>query len=207
MINFNRLKGAGLSEDEKKENQKSENNDTELKQEDIEANLEQEVEENQEAELISAEEEKIIKLQEEIANLNDRLLRNEAEYQNIKKRMEREKARAIEYAYEGFASDMLNVIDSLENGAKSFDIHDGENDELYRKVKEGFNLTLEQFQKVFEKHGISPIDETQFNPNVHNAIMQVESEEHKEGELVKVFQKGYKIKDRVLRAAMVSVAK
>ncbi len=152
-------------------------------------------------------EQKIGELEAEIAKLNDTMLRNEAEYQNLKKRMEREKARAIEYAYEGFAYDLLNVIDSLENGAKSFDIHDGENDELYDKVKEGFNLTLEQFQKVFEKHKIESIENSEFDPNVHNAIMQVESETHNEGDVVETYQKGYKIKERILRPAMVSVAK
>ena len=163
--------------------------------------------EEEETPKLSEQEQKIVELEEKIVELNDKILRNEAEYQNIKKRMEREKVKSIEYAYERFAHDMLNVVDSLENGAKSFEVNDSESNELYTKVKEGFDLTLEQFNKVFEKHGIAPIKDTEFDPNIHNAIMQVDSEEHNEGEIVQTFQKGYKIKDRVLRAAMVSVAK
>ncbi len=164
-------------------------------------------EEQNEEEKGDEKEKKIEELEAKIKELEDKILRNEAEYQNIKKRMEREKKLAVEYASERFALDLLSVIDALESGAKSFEESGAENNELFKKVKEGFDLTLEQFKKVFEKHGINPIEEEMFNPNVHNAIMQVESEEHESGKIVQTIQKGYTINERVLRPAMVSIAK
>jgi len=101
----------------------------------------------------------------------------------------------------------LPVIDSMDFAANSANIETND-DEYIKKIEEGINLTIEQFKKVMQKHGIELIDANEeFNPHLHNAVMQVESEKHKEGEIVELLQKGYKMKDRVLRPAMVSVAK
>jgi molecular chaperone GrpE len=83
-----------------------------------------------------------------------------------------------------------------------------ESGELLSKVKEGLGLTIDQFRKAFEKHGVElvAIDGT-FDPNFHEAVMQLESEEKNSGEILQVFQKGYKIKERILRPAMVSIVK
>ncbi len=149
----------------------------------------------------------IAELKEKVRELEDKYLRTIADFDNFKKRMEREKAEAIAYASESFARDLLPVIDSLELAINSLEEIDGE-EEIVNKMKEGINLTIEQFKKAFEKHGIKVIDiEEGFNPHFHEAVMQVDSDQHEKGEIVQVFQKGYMIKDRVLRPTMVSIAK
>jgi molecular chaperone GrpE len=154
-----------------------------------------------------SEESRVEELEEKIKELEDQRLRDLAEFENIKKRMEKEKQQAIAYAHEQFARDMLAVIDSLDNALSSIDGAQN-SDEALEQIKEGIELTLEQFKKVFAKHGIELVDmEEGFNPHFHEAVMQVESDEHESGDIVQVLQKGYKIKDRVLRPAMVSIAK
>lgn len=153
-------------------------------------------------------ESKVEELQAEIDKLKDDNLRTVADFENIKKRLEKEKYQAIGYAHEEFARDLLPVIDAIELAANSNASEESDATELTGKIKEGVELTIDQFKKVFEKHGIELIDiEDGFNPHFHEAMMQVDSEEHKEGAIVQVFQKGYKIKDRVLRPTMVSIAK
>ncbi len=151
---------------------------------------------------------KIEELEAKNRELEDKYLRELADFENIKKRLEREKAQAVSYANEEFARDLLPVIDSMDFAADSAKKADAQDTEYADKLKEGINLTIEQFKKVMQKHGIELIDTDEgFNPHFHDAVMQVESEEHNEGEIVELLQKGYKIKDRVLRPAMVSVAK
>ena len=165
-------------------------------------------EESEEAqEACATEEERIAELEEKVKELEDQRLRDLAEFENIKKRLEREKQQAIAYAHEQFARDLLAVIDSLDNAQLSVD-DTQESEEALHQIKEGIALTLEQFKKVFAKHGIELVDmEEGFNPNFHEAVMQVESDAHQKGDIVQVLQKGYKIKERVLRPAMVSIAK
>ena len=162
--------------------------------------------ENEEQEAGETEESRIEELEEKIAQLEDQRLRDLAEFENIKKRMEKEKQQAIAYAHEQFARDLLAVIDSLDNATLSVD--ESENsEEALAQIKEGIDLTLDQFKKVFAKHGIELVDmENGFDPHFHEAVMRVDSEEHESGEIVQVLQKGYKIKDRVLRPAMVSIS-
>jgi len=103
---------------------------------------------------------------------------------------------------------MLSVIDSLDSAVALEATDDINAEELLGKVKEGINLTVDQFKKSFEKHGIELVDISgEFDPNFHEAVMQVDSEEKNTGDILQVFQKGYKIKDRVLRPAMVSIVK
>ncbi len=167
---------------------------------------ETEHEEVSEEETESTEEDRVADLEAKIAELEDQRLRDLAEFENIKKRMEREKQQAIAYAHEQFARDLLAVIDSLDNAQISVDGAE-DSEEALEQIKEGINLTLEQFKKVFEKHGIELVDmESGFDPHFHEAVMRVDSEEHEPGQIVQVLQKGYKIKDRVLRPAMVSIS-
>ncbi len=146
-------------------------------------------------------------LEERVSELEDLRLRDLAEFENIKKRLEKEKQQSIAYAHEQFARDLLAVIDSLDNAQASMGESES-SDEALENIKEGINLTMDQFKKVFAKHGIELVDmESGFDPNFHEAVMRVDSDEHSEGDIVQVFQKGYKIKDRVLRPAMVSISK
>ena len=150
-------------------------------------------------------------LQAQIAELKEQYVRAYADFENTKKRLIRDKDQALEYAYEKIAKDLLPSIDTLEIALKSIqDSKDkGENhEEILSKIQEGIALTLDNLLKTLAKHGIEPIlTEGGFDPNFHDAIMQVQSEEHESGEIVAEMQKGYKYKERVLRPSMVSIAK
>ena len=186
------------------------------KNQEVEAKEEEkiETEENDEKVLDDAnsseteEESELNKCKDELKAWEDKYLRMHAEFENIKKRMEREKEKSVAYAQEQFARDLLPVIDSLELALSSIpDTEDG-NSEHLAKLKEGVQLTLEQFVKTFEKHHIKVIEiDGGFDPNFHDAVMQVDSDEHESGQIVQVLQKGYMYKERLLRPAMVSVAK
>ena len=80
-------------------------------------------------------------------------------------------------------------------------------EELLPKLKEGIELTIKSFITTFEKHNITKVDTTgEFDPNMHNAVMQVDSQNHESGQIVSELQKGYMLKDRLLRPSMVSIA-
>ncbi|WP_428738944.1 nucleotide exchange factor GrpE [Sulfurimonas sp.] len=145
-------------------------------------------------------------LQNELTTLKDKYARVHADFENIKKRLEREKYTAVEYANEKFAKDMIPVIDSLEGALKSV-ATEGDKAELFDKLKEGIELTYKQFLTSLEKHGVTMVShEEPFDPNIHNAIQSVDSEDVESGQIVQTFQTGYKYKERPLREAMVVVA-
>ena len=145
-------------------------------------------------------------LQEELTQLKDTYARVHADFDNIKKRLEREKYTAVEYSNEKFAKDMIPVMDSLQGAMNSAN---GEADkaELFDKLKEGIELTHKQFITSLEKHGITMVSHDEpFDPNIHNAVQTVDSEDVESGQIVQTFQTGYKYKNRPLREAMVIVA-
>jgi molecular chaperone GrpE len=143
----------------------------------------------------------------EAADYKDKYLRAHADFENSKKRLEKDKMNAVSYANESFAKDILAVMDSFENALASMEGNE-ESSEVLEKMKEGVNLTYEQLKKILEKNHIKEVEtEGEFDPEVHQAIMQVESDAHNTGDIVQVMQKGYMIKDRVLRPAMVSTCK
>jgi len=145
-------------------------------------------------------------LQAELASLKDKYARVHADFDNIKKRLEREKYQALEYANEKFAKDLIPVVDSLGMAIGAAGI-DAEPAVLLEKLKEGVELTMKQLLGVLEKHGVTPVDESEpFDPNVHNAIQRVDSPDHESGAIVNTFQKGYRYKERTLRDAMVVIA-
>jgi molecular chaperone GrpE len=135
----------------------------------------------------------------------DNYLRTHADFENIKKRLEKEKYNAIDYSSAKFAKDLLAPIDALQMAIISTDT-DIEAEQLVDKLKEGIELTVKAFNKAFEKHDITEVEYDEFNPDYHNAVMKVDSENVESGQIVMVMQKGYKFKDRLLREAMVSVA-
>ncbi len=143
----------------------------------------------------------------EAADYKDKYLRAHADFENSKKRLEKDKMNAVSYANESFAKDILAVMDSFENALASMEGNE-DSSEILEKMKEGVNLTYEQLKKILEKNHIKEVEtEGEFDPEVHQAIMQVESDAHQTGDIVQVMQKGYMIKDRVLRPAMVSTCK
>jgi len=135
----------------------------------------------------------------------DKFLRTHADFENIKKRLEKEKYSAIDYASEKFAKDLLAPIDALQMAILSANA-DIKAEDLVAKLKEGIELTVKAFNKAFEKHDINEVEYDEFNPDYHNAVMKVDDEKIESGQIVTIMQKGYKFKDRLLREAMVSVA-
>jgi molecular chaperone GrpE len=141
------------------------------------------------------------------AEYKDKYLRAHADFENTKKRLEKDKMNAVSYANESFAKDLLAVMDSFENALASMQGSE-ESSEVLQKMKEGVTLTYEQLKKILEKNHIKEVAcQGEFDPEVHQAIMQVESDDHQTDDIVQVMQKGYTIKDRILRPAMVSTCK
>lgn len=152
-------------------------------------------------------EEKIAKLEQQLKDSEDKYLRVHADFENIKKRLEREKYQAIDYASEKFAKDLLSPIDTLEMALAAEEAADLPAEQLLGKLKEGVELTIKNFYTAFDKHNITKIEtDGDFDPNIHNAVMQVDSDSHESGQIVQALQKGYMLKDRLLRPAMVSIA-
>lgn len=145
-------------------------------------------------------------LQEELIALKDKYARVHADFDNIKKRLEREKYTAVEYSNEKFAKDMIPVMDALQMAmASTKNVADAQ--EHFEKLKEGIELTLKQFTTSLEKHGVTMVSHDEpFDPNIHNAVQSVDSEDVESGQIVQTFQTGYKYKNRPLREAMVTVA-
>ena len=145
-------------------------------------------------------------LQNELAELKDKYARVHADFDNIKKRLEREKYTAVEYSNEKFAKDMIPVMDALQMALSSTENVTDPQEHL-EKLKEGIELTLKQFTTSLEKHGVTMVPhDAPFDPNIHNAVQSVDSEDVESGQIVQTFQTGYKYKDRPLREAMVVVA-
>ncbi len=150
----------------------------------------------------------IERLKEELKEKDNEYLRSYAELENTKKRFEREKYQAIDYASEKFATDLLSVMDTLQMALTHTDTNKDTNyEQMLQNLKEGINLTLKNFTTVFEKHDISEVEYDSFNPDIHQAIAQEDSDEHEDGAIIEVMQKGYVLKDRLLRPAMVKVCK
>ncbi|RDU62441.1 nucleotide exchange factor GrpE [Helicobacter sp. MIT 14-3879] len=141
-----------------------------------------------------------------IKELEDKYLRAYAEFENIKKRLERDKYQALEYANESILKDFLPILDTLESALKGIDT--SKEDSAINSIIDGIKLTIDNFTKVFNKHSVEVIStDGEFDPNLHNAIMQVNDETKQDGEIAQVIQKGYKYKDRVIRPSMVAITK
>ncbi len=147
-------------------------------------------------------------LQAALEELKEKYLRAQAEVENVRRRAQNDVANARKFAVEGFAGEALLVRDSLEL-ARAVEISD-EDKGLVEKMKEGLDLTLKQLDSVFEKFGIKvvePVPGDKLNPEQHQAMTIQESDEIKPNHIVTVIQNGYAIHDRLLRPAMVVVAK
>lgn len=157
-------------------------------------------------------EEKITSLNEEIKTLKDTILRKMADTENLKKRLEKEKNDAISYANLKFAKDLLSVVDNVERVEENSHVvsEKVKSDDALKSFFDGIKLCGKELLSVLKKHGISQIEikeNEQFNPMQHQAMCEIEDSKYKSGTVIKVFQKGYMYNDRLLRPAMVSVAK
>jgi molecular chaperone GrpE len=148
------------------------------------------------------------KLEQEIADLKDRLLRAMAETENTRRRAAREVEDARKYATAGMARDLLSVADNLRRALDAVPPQAREAQGELDNLMTGVELTERELQKAFEKAGITPVDPMgeKLDPNLHQAMMQVPDATAEPGTVVQVVQIGYKIHDRLLRPAMVGVA-
>jgi molecular chaperone GrpE len=157
-----------------------------------------------------AEGEQLSVLKAENAELKDRLLRALADAENTRRRAERDRADASQYAIAGFARDMLQVADNFARAIEACpaDARESASPQV-KAVIEGVEVTERQLLATLERHGVKPIDTSngKFDPNFHQAIAQVPAEGKPPGSIVKVVQTGYVIGDRLLRPAMVTVAR
>lgn len=171
-----------------------------------------------EKKVVTEPEEKVIAEEEEIKKLpkdeseevkaseekkdedSQRYIRLMAEFQNYKKRVDKEKKDTYAFANEKIVTELLDVIDNFERGLDT----ECENENFF----EGMKLIFNQFKGVLVKEGLEEIEALgqEFDTTYHNALMMQDSEEHKSGEIISVMQKGYKLKNKVIRPAMVIVA-
>lgn len=139
------------------------------------------------------------------AAAKDAQLRAVAEAENVRRRVERDAANTLKYANEKVLGELLAVVDSLELGLKAADAPDAQ----VAALREGMQLTHRQLMAALEKSGVRPLDPRSeaFNPDVHQAMTLIESAAVAPNHVVDVLQKGYKLHERLLRPAMVVVAK
>lgn len=151
----------------------------------------------------------LAKLQAENAELKDRLLRTLAEVENVRRRGERELNDARQYAIAKFAGDMLGVADNMERALASVPAEARETDEAVKALMEGVELTEKEMLRSLEKHGVKKLDPKgeRFDPNFHQAMFEVPDPSVPNGTVAQVVQIGYSIGTRVLRPAMVGVAR
>jgi len=145
-------------------------------------------------------------LKKSLEELNDKYLRLYAEFENYKKISARSREELVKYANEDLIKDILTVIDHLELAIQHARQDNSGN---AKALIDGVDLTLKELMNVLEKYGLKPIDSLgkPFDPSVHHAMSQIETTEAEENTIVKEFRKGYTLKDRVIRAALVGVAK
>lgn len=140
-------------------------------------------------------------LEKELADTKDQLLRVTAEYANYRKRSEKEKSESFAFATAKAVGEILATVDNLERALSN-------EQEDYEGLKKGVQMTFDGLMASLEKLGVTACGEIgeQFDPNFHNAVMHIEDESLGENVIVDVFQKGYKINEKVVRPAMVKTA-
>ncbi|MCC7250853.1 nucleotide exchange factor GrpE [Hyphomicrobium sp.] len=148
-------------------------------------------------------------LQGQVADLTDRLLRAHAEMENIRKRAEREREETAKYAISKFARDVVTVADNFERAIQAVPAGAAEQDPALKSLVDGVSMTEREFLNVLERNGVKRLNPKgeAFNPHQHQAMMEMYNAEVAPGTILEVFQCGYVIEDRVLRPAMVVVAK
>ena len=144
------------------------------------------------------------KLRGQVAELKDKLLRAQAEWDNSRKRLERTKDEAVRYAAEGLLEKLLPVVDNFEMGMQA-----AQHATDAKAIGQGFEMVLAQLRQVLREAGVEAVDAIgqPFDPHRHEALGHQDSEEHEEGHVISQTRKGYKLKDRLLRPASVFVAR
>ena len=182
-------------------NNQSEEEFLDTKQEDLK---------NDEKKLEDKEQEKEISPEEEIENLKDKLARTFAEMENQRRRFEKEKDDAFEYGGFSFAKESLNLLDNLERSKASLENDDKlKNTETLKKVIEHLDIVNKDIISIFKKNNIEQIKSIneKLDPNLHQAMMEIEDDTKEPGTIIQEIQKGYMMKDRLLRPSLVGVSK
>ena len=203
------------------EKEQSQNNPKNIseKEEEVEASAEQTSEKSQADDLAASglsqnpneetkEEDK--SPQERILELEDKLARTFAEMENQRRRFEKEKEDAYEYGGFAFAKEALNLIDNLERSKQILSNDETlKNSESLKKTLEHFEIINKDLISVFSKNNIKPIESLnkKLDPNFHQAMIEIEDDEREPGTIIQEIQKGFTIKDRLLRPSLVGVAK
>lgn len=175
----------------------------EQKQEPLDETLDAEQQET-----VAAEEDlvaRINELEEQLAAAQDQALRAVADAQNARRRSEQEVTKAHKFALERFANDLLAVVDSLERGLEL----SSDEDPAIKPMRDGMELTLKLFTDTLARHQIVAVDPhgEPFNPELHQAMTMEERDNVEPNTVIRVFQKGYTLNERLLRPAMVVVSK
>ena len=159
---------------------------------------------------IKKEEEKEIPPEEKIKDLEDKLARAYAEMENQRRRFEKEKEDAFEYGGFAFAREALNLIDNLERSKTSLESDDSlKNTEAIKKISEHLDIINKDMVTILKKNNIEPIKSInkKLDPNLHQAIIEIEDNNKEPGTIVQEIQKGFLMKDRLLRPSLVAVSK
>ncbi|MBC8298524.1 MAG: nucleotide exchange factor GrpE [Pelagibacterales bacterium] len=159
---------------------------------------------------IKKEEEKEIPPEEKIKDLEDKLARAYAEMENQRRRFEKEKEDAFEYGGFAFAREALNLIDNLERSKTSLESDDSlKNTEAIKKISEHLDIINKDMVTILKKNNIEPIKSInkKLDPNLHQAMIEIEDNNKEPGTIVQEIQKGFLMKDRLLRPSLVAVSK
>ena len=154
--------------------------------------------------------EKDLSPEEKIKDLEDKVTRALAEMENQRRRYEKEKEDAFEYGGFAFARENLNLIDNLERAKQSLENDETlKNSEALKKTLEHLEIINKDLISIFKKNNIEPIDSVnkKLDPNIHQAMMEIENDQKEPGTIIQEIQKGFMMKDRLLRPALVGVAK
>ena len=196
---------------EKEENQNSNiKNDQEIDKETTKPEENLQSESKQDTDQEANEEVKEITPEEKIAELEDKVARTFAEMENQRRRFEKEKEEAFEYGGYSFAKEALNLIDNLERSKQILETDDKlKGTEALNKSLEHLDIIKKDTISIFEKNSIKPIESLnkKLDPNFHQAMMEIEDDTKEPGTIIQEIQKGFTIKDRLLRPSLVGVSK
>ncbi len=145
-----------------------------------------------------------------IAELEEKLIRQYAEMENQRRRYEKERDDAFEYGGFSFAKETLNLIDNLERSKKTIEKDESiKNSEALKKIINHLDIIYSDMMSILKKNNIHPIDSIgkKLDPNLHQAMMEIEDEDKDNGVIIQEIQKGFMMKDRLLRPSLVAVAK
>ncbi len=183
--------------------------ENELKTEEVNLESAESTPEEKSAESTPEEKEEITP-EEKIKDLEDKLARTFAEMENQRRRFEKEKEDAFEYGGFSFAKEALNLIDNLERSKQVLENDEKlKNTDALTKILEHLDIINKDIISIFSKNNITPIDclNKKLDPNFHQAMMEIEDDQKEPGTIVQEIQKGFTIKDRLLRPSLVGVSK